>query len=98
MLVLVQHVPTHIVHTQPSSAHDNMNDSINNAQYQTLNHALQEEFIPALFGEAIDDNDYRLELPVNYSGLALPQLSQFRNAESTSEQRRLQPSHRCTNR
>ena len=34
-----------------------------------------EEFLPALFGEAIDDGDYRLELahlPVKYSGLALP--------------------------
>ena len=37
--------------------------------------AMQEEFLPALFGEAIDDSDYRLELahlPVKYSGLALP--------------------------
>ena len=36
---------------------------------------MQEEFLPALFGEAIDDSDYRLELahlPVKYSGLALP--------------------------
>ena len=37
--------------------------------------AMQEEFLPALFGEALGDSDYRLELahlPVKYSGLALP--------------------------
>ena len=36
---------------------------------------MQEEFLPALFGEAIDDSDYRLtlaHLPVKYSGLDLP--------------------------
>ena len=36
---------------------------------------MQEEFLPALFGEAVDDGDCRLEFahfPVKYSGLALP--------------------------
>ena len=36
---------------------------------------MQEEFVPALFGEVIDNGDYRLglaHLPVKYSGLALP--------------------------
>ena len=35
----------------------------------------EEAFLPSLFGGAIDDSDYRLELahlPVKYSGLALP--------------------------
>ena len=34
-----------------------------------LEKAIQEEFLPALLGEAIDDSDYRLELallPVQY--------------------------------
>ena len=36
---------------------------------------MQEEFLPVLFGEAIDDGDYTLKLahlPVKYSGIALP--------------------------
>ena len=36
---------------------------------------MQEEMLPALFGEATDDGEYRLDvahLPVKYSGLALP--------------------------
>ena len=43
--------------------------------FDQLEKAIQEEFLPALFGEAIEDGDYRLELahlPVKYSGLALP--------------------------
>ena len=39
-----------------------------------LDEALQEEVLPTLFGEAIDDGDSRLELahlPVKYSGPAL---------------------------
>ena len=50
-----------------------------------LDIAIQEEFPPALFGEATDDGDYRLELahlPVKYAGLALPSTirCQVRNA------------------
>ena len=43
--------------------------------YRLSMHAMQEEFLPALSGDAIDDGDYRLELahlPVKYSGLDLP--------------------------
>ena len=43
--------------------------------FDLLEKAMQEEFLPAIFGEAIDDGDYRLELahlPVKYYGLALP--------------------------
>ena len=50
--------------------------AVTNAQHQTLNHekTMQEESLPLLFGEAIDDGDYRLELAhllVKYYGLAL---------------------------
>ena len=41
----------------------------------------QEEFLPALFGEAIDD--YRImltHLPVRYSGLTLPAMSRSSSA------------------
>ena len=33
---------------------------------------MQAEFLPTLFGAAIDDGEYMRELAVNYSGLALP--------------------------
>ena len=86
------------MHILLSSAQYNKNDSIYNAQRTTpniepyfdlLEEAMQEEFLTALFGEAIDkdDGDYPLELahlPVKYSGLALLKNSQFRNAESPS--------------
>ena len=43
--------------------------------FAPLEMAIQGEFLPALFGETVDDGDYRLELahlPVKYSGMALP--------------------------
>ena len=40
--------------------------------FDWLEKAIQEEFLPALFGGAIDDGDYWLELVVKYSRLALP--------------------------
>ena len=42
--------------------------------FDLLEKAMQEEFLPALFGEVIDDSDFRLELahlPVKSSGLVL---------------------------
>ena len=80
--LLVQHVPTHRVHTRPSSAQDNKNGSIYNAQHQTSSLALiysegntGRGSPGTLLGEEIDDDDSRLELaqiPVKYAGLALP--------------------------
>ena len=50
-------------------------------RFDPLEKAIQEEFFPALFGEAIDEEgEYRLELaylPQKYSGLALPNTVHF---------------------
>ena len=43
--------------------------------FDLLEKTMQEEFLPELLGEEIDDGEYRLELahlPMNYSVLALP--------------------------
>ena len=51
-----------------------------------LGKAMQEELLTALFGEAIADGDYCLELahlPVKYSGLALPNTA---NSETLNHQ------------
>ena len=49
--------------------------ALSTTRIAVIGKAMQEEYFPALFGEAIDDGDFRLELAhlaVQYSGLALP--------------------------
>ena len=62
--------------------------------FDLLETAMQEEFLPALFGEARDDGDYWLELAQPTSSeivkTSSTKHSQFRNAESSSQDRCLQ--------
>ena len=79
------------MHTQPSSAQDTKNRTIPNIEscIDLLENAIREEFLPALFGEAIDDGDYRLEvlhLAVKCSGLALPNTA---NSATPNQQARV---------
>ena len=75
----MQHVPTHRVHVLLSSAQNNKiavstrhTPNIESC-LDLLDRAIQEGFLPALFGEATDEGDYRLaHIAVIYSGLALP--------------------------
>ena len=51
---------------------------------------MQAEFLPALFGEAIDDSEYGLELahlPVKYTGLALPNTVNAKHTKPWQQQK-----------
>ena len=50
---------THRVHIPLSSAQYNKFTPNIESCFHLLEKAMQEEFLPALFGEAIDDGDYR---------------------------------------
>ena len=61
-----QHVPTHRVHIPLTSARQQewqylLRTTPNiESCFHLREKAMQEEFLPALFGEAIDDGEYRL--------------------------------------